>query len=239
MEILDRKLYSDDDQFLGNLRSLFHVYTTTGNLREVWNNGIDISPSVFYNVLTDNLPDTNSISLDLNSCDEGVLTIKSKALEAEIFFSALHKKLKIEEVVVGNDYKRHGVGKTLLRNCINFSNLLGIKTIELRAGRDDGEFFWSKRGGVLEDVDIIKSRFISKVRKNLSELEHMVGRETPKKVNRILNTDDIRMSFAIASMKETLNSQPIGTTLLKTTNPMLYFHLDDKKQMHQVALNLK
>jgi|GEM_PF-5075801 len=226
------------EQSLEKLRDKLCVYGAK-DLKKEWDKAIGISPDLFYNTLTKDLPEKSEIYLDFNGGGDEEFSIKSEQLSAEHCFSKHHKTLELKEIRIEESFRRKGLGKTLLENYINFSKLLGIETINGRAGREDGEFFWSKRGGVLQDCQKLKNQFIEKVKLNAAELKEKIGEETLRTIDIILMKNDVQMNFNLASMKEKIDSVPIGVALLKGTNPRVSFNLNDKEQMKNILMNLK
>lgn len=222
---------------LKQMRDNFFVYNSE-NLELEWNQSIGIEPRLFYDTLTKDLPGNISLSLEFIGGGQGEFIFKSDFLFAEQYFSKTHKELKIKEARIEENCRRNGIGKKLLRNYINLSKLWGIETIAFRAGREDGEFFWSKRGAVLENFPKMKEQFIKQVMINTNELGNKVSTQSINEINQILAKNDVQMNFNIASMKEKIDEKPIGVFLLKETNPHMLFKLTDKRQMQNVIKNL-
>lgn len=109
---------------------------------------------------------------------------------------------------------------------------MNIPKICLRAGRDDGAYFWSRRGGVLDTTpdSLPYQRFVETVTDNLTGLPNIY--RAP--VEAILAKPSPDINVRIARIEGEVNGMPAGKRLLTFTYPNLAFNLTDAAQMQKV-----
>lgn len=193
----------------------------------LWHKTVGVSPSELYGILTRGLPHDVlgdiSISFDLSEGDpKFVMSSKSNNLYAERQFSIAHKTLTLIEIKVGEDIQDQGIGKQMLENHLDFARRLNLRTINLRAGRERGEYFFPRQGAALEDGLVLKERFRRAVNENAAKLD--LSPDEQVKLKSILDADDIWMAYKIAALGE------MGKALLAGTNPRLQIKLDENGQ---------
>ena len=235
MDQVNKPLNSKLEKELDALKDKIGVMRGTG-WQKNWKDAIGMPPIDFYRILSKDLPEDLYISVDLSSGGQGSFEMHSALFNAERRFSRMHGTLYLEELRVKEKARRQGLGKKIFKNHLELAEKWGLKTINVRGGREDGPYFWSKRGAFLEDSPVLKQRFMNKVKENFEELSLLP--EEKEKIEQVLQEDNIKANFELACIAHDKEGLPLGVGLLKGTNPRLQFHLDDKEQMKLVKKTL-
>ncbi len=113
----------------------------------------------------------------------------------------------------------------------------GIKKISLKGGREDGAYFWSRRGGYIESWFV--DRYKDDMRRELKKLEGGLSAEALARINRIIDDSGPEVAARLARLPDTVNGQPVGLLLLKPLEMRMEFNLDDPVQMKLIEESLK
>ncbi|MBU0800648.1 MAG: hypothetical protein KKA05_06550, partial [Alphaproteobacteria bacterium] len=127
--------------------------------------------------------------------------------------------------------KGQGLGKIFLSNMLTLAEELHLKRVDMRAGRENGAWYWSYRGAQLDtDVNsVVYERFERAVRQNMEKLPEALQQQAEA----ILATPGPDANVRLARL-----GREEGADLLNGTNPMVVFHVQDKTQMQNVRAAL-
>ncbi len=148
-----------------------------------WDQAIGMDPGKFYDLWTADLPGTCSLRVELCGGGQGKIELSCvhdgrQILRAERQFDRPRGTMNLDEVRIETEtLRRKGVGKTLFANQLNVAQPWGIKTLTLKAGREDGPLFWARRAALIERFANAAeerqplTRFKSDIERGLRELD--------------------------------------------------------------------
>ncbi|MGZ9097295.1 MAG: hypothetical protein ACXW30_03245 [Micavibrio sp.] len=229
---------------LEQLKGRLIVYGDRQSPVEAWNDAIGLNPGVFYNTLTRDLPGKVIVVIESTHAGQGNLTIRvhqgaKTLIDIENKFSRHHKQMKFDEWRVGTEADRgKGLGSILLENHLNVMVPWGLRFIELRAGREDGPVYWSKKGLRIKDERYAEI-FNHHVRENYNLHKERMGPETRRKVETILRTPTLDANIRLVGIPGELDGKKLSAILLSGSNPICIIDMDDQTQMENVKSALK
>lgn len=142
------------------------------------------------------------------------------------------------ESEVRTHVKGAGFGKVFLDNMLTLAEQLRLKRVDLRAGREDGAWYWSYRGARLDihGIDgVMYQRFERTVRENIKRL----GDEAVKaRAEAVLAQPGADANVRLARLEGQAGGRPAGAALLDGTNPIVVFDIRDAAQMADVRASL-
>lgn len=134
--------------------------------------------------------------------------------------------------------KGAGFGKVFLDNMLTLARQLDMRRVDMRAGREDGPWYWSYRGARLDLNDVtgvMYQRFERAVRENVARAGDEVLRA---RVEEILASPAPDANVRLARMDGMVNGRAAGAVALENTNPVVVFDLTDAAQMADVAARM-
>jgi hypothetical protein len=208
---------------------------TNGQFRDTFG----MAPDALYELVARGLPDAQ-VSVDIEPGGHACLSVASKVQGRTVFTAedcALQRHAGILSIARDRDTevratdKGLGLGKIFLANMIALGEALGLRRIDMRAGRENGAWYWSYRGAQL-DTDtnsVVYDRFERAVRDNMRNLPDGLQ----AKARAILDAPgaDVNVRLARLGYRD-------GAALLSGTNPMVVFRLDDTEQVRDVKTAL-
>lgn len=222
------------------------------NRPDEWDQAIGMDPAEFYRLWTADLPGEPVIRVELNGGGQGTLSIRCQHQGKEVFwaerqFDRPRGTMNLDEVRIENEnLRRKGLGKILFENQLNVARRWGINTLSLKAGREDGPYFWSRRGAYIAhfpNADESRQPFTGfkrDIENGLKYLEGTLSDEFAAQVRTALDRDGQKANTVIARLPgETAPGDPMATELFDyVTEFRAVFHLDDPAQMAQVEQGL-
>ena len=212
-----------------------------------WDNLIGQSPSKFYKTLSRDMPGEVDVFVDLAGTVGGEISVYINrngrcVFEAEnkITTDITGKTLRFEEWLIKEiDSRRHGMGLNLLRNMIDMAQAAGVDRIALRAGKEDGKFFWARHGFYLKE-ELHRNKLVANIEENLVRYSDTLPAGIYETVRSMLAENALDLSWRIARLPGTLNGKPLGWQLLEgDNNPEYIMNLKDEQQMARVRASLE
>ncbi|QQG36668.1 MAG: GNAT family N-acetyltransferase [Micavibrio aeruginosavorus] len=224
---------------LGVNRSFLHW-------EHVWNDLLVQSPSAFYQTLARNMPGELSVFVDFASTHDAEITCSLKkngrfVFEAEnkIIRDGQGKKLRFEEWVVKEPEQRgQGIGLNLLRNFISVAQAAGFDSLSLRAGKEDGKYFWARHGFDLKDGHY-RDQLVVDIRNNLEKHSDTIPLATRKNVMDLLDRGGLDLCWHLARLPGTVQGKPLGWVLMQGYNPEYAMDLHNSEQMTRVQASFE
>jgi len=229
---------------LEQLKGRLIVYGDRQSPVEAWNDAVGLNPLFFYNTLTRDLPGKVDVVIESTHAGQGNLTIRvhqgaKTLIDVENKFSRHHKQMVFDEWRVGMEADRgKGLGSILLENHLNVMVPWGLRFIELRAGREDGPSYWSKKGLRIKDERYAEI-FNRTVRENYNLHKERIDPATRRDIETILNTPSLDANIRLTSISGELDGKKLSTILLSGSNPICIMDLGDQAQMENVKSALK
>jgi len=213
------------------------AYSESNNLKGDWDRTIGMSPTAFFSMIANGLPGAK-VSVSLEG-PQAVIDIECKAAGKTIFkaencvFEKGRDLLTIakdrRESEVRSSETGTGLGKIFLSNMINTAKALGAKTMNLYGGKEDGTFFWPRYGAELENGpdSMAYTRFVERVEENMTHVPDDIAQAA----RAILEKPSAYVSVELANLAGTVDGRAAGAALLRETNTMLCYRLDDADKM--------
>lgn len=224
---------------LDQLKGKLSVYGNGQTPIEAWNDAVGLNPLFFYNTLTRDLPGKVNVVIESTHAGQGNLTLRvhqgAKALiDIENKFSRHHKQMVFDEWRVGMEADRgKGLGSILLENHLNVMVPWGLRFIELRAGREDGPSYWSKKGLRIKDERYAEI-FNRNVRENYNLYKERIDPATRREIETILSTPSLDANIRLTGISGEINGKKLSAILLSGSNPVCIMDMDDQAQMDNV-----
>lgn len=209
-----------------------------------WDEAIGMEPAEFYDLWTRDLPGEITIFLELTGGGQGKLMLTSRdngkvLFEAEREFDRPRWTMNLEEASVKDvDMRRKGIGKILFDNQLALAEKWGIRKFTVRAGREDGPYYWSRRGAYLADEPHTAEErkpvniFRGDIEKGLAALAGTLEPEFAAQARKALDTAGCHANCVIARL-------PGSAPLFKHVMPFrAAFDLDNAEQMALVREGL-
>ena len=203
-----------------------------------WDFLIGQSPQSFYETLGRNIEGELSVHIDFMETGEdnfdidirrnGRIVFKS---ENKIGSDGSGKFIRFEEWVNEDIDSRHkGTGLNLFKNLFEIAEKGGIDHMQLRAGKEDGKYFWARHGFYLKDQHY-RAQMKEQVVQNLSCYSDTLPAGIQKQVQDILDNTGLDMCWHLAHLEGTLDGKPLGWKLLEGYNPEYRLDLHDPEQV--------
>ncbi|MCB9990506.1 MAG: hypothetical protein H6867_03880 [Rhodospirillales bacterium] len=225
------------------------------NKPDEWNQAIGMDPARFYALLSKDLPGNVFVSVELNGGGQGSLKVRSDLDGKELFwaersFDRPRQTLKLEEVRIEHEQmRRKGIGKVLLQNQLDVAQAWGIEKLTLKAGREDGPFFWSRRGAAIDRIEGVPedrqpvARFAKDIEDGIRSLDGTLSDDFISKARQALAEDGVMANCTIARLPDTFekDGQPrlMSAALFDyVTEFRSLFDLSDEAQMDRVVDSL-
>lgn len=125
--------------------------------------------------------------------------------------------------------KGAGLGKIFLYNMLELADKIGLKTVDMRGGREDGAWYWSYRGAHMESGPgtVPYQRFEDGIRKNMEGAPPAVQAAAEA----VLAEPGKDVNARLARIEG-------GRALFNNNEIQMAFHLDDSDQMAAVRRGL-
>lgn len=206
-----------------------------------WDDLLKQPPSVFYQTLARNMPGELSVFVDFSGACDAEITCSLKQNGRFVFESenkvvrdGQGKKLRFEEWVVKEpEHRCHGIGLNLLMNFVSMAQASGFDSISLRAGKEDGKYFWARHGFYLKDVGY-RDLMGQDIRKNLEEYSDTIRPEIFKEVSNWIDEGSLDLCWRVARLPGNIGGKPLGWVLLQGYNPEFLMDLRNDGQMARV-----
>lgn len=215
--------------------------------RAAWEDAVDMAPVRFFNTIARDIPGDRHVIVELSGGGQGRFHLHStiggrKFFDAEdcrfnrTFGTMTIAESRDSEVRVDYLWQRQGVCKVFIDNLLRLCRDLGTMKIDVVAGREDGAYFWSRHGWIL-DENYPFGRFAEAVQEGMARLEKIYEDDF---------TDDMRAKIAaildkaapaanreIAALPEEIGGMPLGAALLH--DHAIYLVLDLADPAHRDA----
>ena len=216
------------------------------NWTVAWDGLIGQEPDRLYNTLSRNIPGTVTAFIDFSGTAGADLNVSVKqnqrfVFEAEntITTDCTGKTLRFEEwMIKDTDSRRQGIGLNLFNNLLQFASGAGFDRIALRAGREDGKYFWARHGFYLKD-EFHKATLFENVLQNLSEYSDTILSGIQEAVYSIIDEGGLDASWKLARLPGMVGGMPLGWRLMAGNNPEYILNLRDPLQMARVRASLE
>ncbi len=221
------------------------------NNPDKWDAFIPIDPAEFYKLWTKDLPGAPFVSIDFTGGGQGDMRISSRHNNSELFYAEQYfdtprGTMDIKEIRIEDPAMRcKGLGKIFLDNQFNVARRWGLKSLFLVAGRENGPFFWSRRGAYIGVSPVVSEScqpltfFKRDIKYGLCRLEKSLSEEFEQKVRTSLVEDGLNTNCVIARLPGVFNGRSMAFELLSCVTAFrVSFHLDDARQMKQVHENM-
>lgn len=215
------------------------------NWTQDWDRMIGQSPQSFYETLCRHIDGEVSVYIDFAETEEENFNINIKrngrfVFEAEnkIVTDGRGKILRFEEWANKDaDSKGRGMGLNLFRNIFEIAQCSGIDHIELRAGREDGKYFWARHGFYLK-AEHFRVKMADQIRENLVRYSETLPVGIKNLVEEILDECQMDMCWKVARIEGMLEAKPMGWKMLEGYNPEYCLNLRDEDQVERVKSSL-
>ena len=215
---------------------------TNGRLRQVFGMG---APELL-GLLARGLPGA-SVMVRMESDGDARIDIDCRAGGKKLFSAddnAIQVRAGIMTIAQDRDsevrthVKGAGFGKVFLDNMLTLAERMNLRRVDMRAGREDGAWFWSYRGGRLDirgTDDIVYQRFERTVRENIARL---TDEDLKARAEAVLAQPGADANVRLARLAGTVDGKPAGAALVANTNPIVVFNIRDAAQMTDVRAQL-
>ncbi|HEY0901211.1 MAG TPA: hypothetical protein VGD95_03725 [Micavibrio sp.] len=216
-----------------------------------WERVFRVSPHVFYQTLCRNVPGGVEayVDLDLGHGGEFNLSIKD---QGRTLFAAENKlsqgvggvTLKFDCWENKNSDKRGaGLGKILLRNILEAVAPGDIHEIVLRAGKEDGRYFWARHGFYGREPSDLQ-RVAPEIAANIEKYAAFMLNDQQRAARDILQQGGADVCYRLARLEGRIpvedKLKPLGWALLRTqSEPNYRLDLRDAQQMQRVKAALQ
>lgn len=232
-------LSADIPAGLGINRSFLHW-------TKAWDNLIGMTPATFYYTLTRHMPGELSVFVDFTGTSDAEITCSLKrqgrfVFEAEnkLVQDGLGKHLRFEEWLVKDPATRgQGIGLNLLRNFMEIAEVAGFDRIHLRAGKEDGKYFWARHGFDLKE-GYYRAQLVVDIQKNLEKYSDTIPPATRKDVEKLLDQGGLDLCWHLARLPGTVQGKPLGWVLMQGYNPEYNLDFHNPEQMARVRASLR
>jgi GNAT superfamily N-acetyltransferase len=207
--------------------------------KEEWGEAIGLPPEKFHALWTNDMPGKPKLDLELTGGGQGNWSLHTPELDGNGHFDRSRSYIFIDEIRIGNEsLRRRGAGKKFLSNLVDACREWGLNHIELRGGREDGAYFWSRRGFYIQPWYV--ERFKTDIRENLAGLGDKVPAAVRDQVNDILDHSGPEVNIRLARLEDAVDGVPVGLTLLRLAAPArMDLFLDNPEQMQLARKGLK
>lgn len=215
--------------------------------RAAWADAVDMAPIRFFNNLTRDLPGDKHVIVELSGGGQGRFHLHitkdgRKFLDAEdchfnrTFGTMTIAKSRDSEVRVDYLWQRQGVCKVFIDNLFRLCRDLGTTKIDVIAGREDGAYFWSRHGWVLDD-NYPFGRFAETVKEGMATLARKYEEEFTDdmraKIDTIIAGGACTANREICGLPDRIAGVPLGAALFHDHAIRLFLDLSDSDHMEQ------
>lgn len=180
-----------------------------------------MSQSALLAVLTDGIACDCHLSAKLSGSSQATLDMTGRNAAGAVFsvddfyiFKSNPERafIRIDEIRIEEAARGFGIGKQFLKNTVALCDQIGVNKIQLRAGREDGAFFWARHGFVLEGEFVFRN--LSNVADNLEKYRDQMSETSIGIVEAALSEYKETAVWDIVDLPEVIDNKPIGALLL-------------------------
>ena len=222
---------------------------------ENWDKLFNASPRTVYETLCRDIEGAVNVSVDLDLGGEGDLSLSIRHnnrivfdIENQIIQDGCRTALRFKSWENKDVAARgQGMGLRLFRNFLCLAQASRIDFISLRAGKEDGRYFWARHGFYAAEVHDIQ-RVSPEIRKNISQYASAMPSALHDRVHDIVAQGGLDMCWQLARLEgEVLVNddyagkrvKPLGWALLRTDSECHYrLDMHDPVQMARVRSSL-
>lgn len=204
---------------------------------ENWDKIFRVPPCAVYETLCRDIAADVKVSVNLDMLGNGRFTLSVRdhrriVFEAENELSAdccgtvlKFKNWENKDI----DSRGRGMGLKLFRNFFNLAETGGIDFIKLRAGKEDGHYFWAHHGFYGAEACDVK-RLSAEIGENIKKYSHTIQPGIHDWACEIVDQGGLDMPWKLARLpgRVTVNdyaglrSKPLGWALLRTVSACNY-----------------
>lgn len=204
---------------------------------EHWDNIFRTSPRALYETLCRDIAGDVHVFVDLDTCGEGAfnLTLRNNnrivfEVENEIASDVRGTILKFKSWENKDvDSRGQGTGLKLFRNFFILAGAGGVDFIKLRAGKEDGRYFWARHGFYCADTYDV-ARVSPEIRKNIEKYSDTIPSGIVDQAREIVDQGGLDMCWKLARLAGQVRVsdhaggrvKPLGWALLRTENECNY-----------------
>lgn len=192
-----------------------------------------------------NMPFNTNVSVTMNGGAQATIEMTGSR-DGHTVFSAedcyIYKTdparsfMRIDEVRVEEDLRGEGIGKQFLKNTVQICDDMNIKEIQLRAGREDGAFFWARHGFVLEGTWVLRN--LGAIKENLERVKDQLSDKSVKRVEELWDAGNENIIWGIVDLPDMIDGKPAGAELLKGVEYRAKLDLTDHEQRARLDVAL-
>lgn len=211
-----------------------------------WDRLIGMSPAAFYYTLARNLPGELSVFVDFTGTSDAEISCSLKQRGRFVFEcdnklvqDGRGKSLRFEEWLVKDpEHRGQGIGLNLLRNFLEVAGSADFDRITLRAGKEDGKYFWARHGFYLKE-ELYRDHLAADIRNNLEKYSDTIPSEIRKHVFGLLEQGNLDLCWHLARLPGTVEDKPLGWVLMQGYNPEYCLDLHNSEQMARAQTSLR
>lgn len=222
---------------------------------ENWDGILCVSPRTVYETLCRDIAGDVKMFIDLDMSGEGDFTLSVRDhkrlvfdIENQITRDIYGTTLKFKNWENKDaDSRGRGMGLKLFRNFISLAESGRIDFIKLRAGKEDGRYFWARHGFHCADIHDV-SRVSVEIRENIKKYSDTLPAGINDLAQKIVDQGGLDMCWRLArlpgqvafSERGDTRLKPLGWALLRTDSECNYsLNIHDPVQMAQVRSSLE
>ncbi len=222
---------------------------------ENWDHIFRTSPRKLYETLCRDIDGDVNVFIDLDTGGEGAFTLSIRNnnrivfdIENELAMDCRGTILKFKSWENKDlDSRGQGTGLKLFKNFIALAETRRIDFIKLRAGKEDGRYFWARHGFYCADTQDVK-RVSGEIRKNIEKYSHTIQSGITDRAHEIVDQGGLDMCWQLARLPgavevngyKGVRVKPLGWALLNTDSECNYsLDMHDPAQMARVKASLE
>lgn len=222
---------------------------------ENWDNIFRTSPRAVYETLCRDIVGDVNVFIDLNTFGEGefLLSIRHNKrivfdIENEISIDGRGTGLKFKSWENKDlDSRGQGTGLKLFKNFLNLAEAGRIDFIKLRAGKEDGRYFWARHGFYCTDMYDVK-RVSPEIRENIEKYSNTIPSGIRDMAHEIVDQGGLDMCWKLARLEGCvpvndyagMRVKPLGWALLRTDSECNYsLNMHDPAQIARVKASFE
>lgn len=188
----------------------------------LWNKNIPISPRQAAKILTDGLPAESKVEISLDEDGEGSLCFSGPGIDHVIASFDFGRLERYEgSMVVFSDQRGKKIGRTILRNQIEFLHTCGIKKFKVHASLSAGGYMWARFGYLPQNInDPDFERVREHVQSSLKALKNLLKEEEYKTLEEYAEFRKKEHMWRVADCRIDMVER-LAATFNKASNPKL------------------
>lgn len=222
---------------------------------ENWDNIFRASPRNVYETLSRDIAGEVNVFIDMDTGGEGEFSLSIRNnnrivfdTDNELIVDCRGTSLKFKSWENKDlDSRGQGTGLKLFKNFIVLAETGRIDFIKLRAGKEDGRYFWARHGFYCAEAHDVK-RVSPEIHKNIEKYSHTIPLGIADQAREIVDQGGFDMCWKLARLEGRvqvddyagLRVKPLGWALLRTDSECNYsLDLHDPVQMARVKSSLE